>query len=324
MIRCITFSFLIGLCSNYIGQRINFNTQKNWSLNKKELLLNVGATQFLGDLGGSNPGGYDYSLRDWDWESIGFNVGVGYRYRFHPMFATTSMLSYVMVRGDDAHSEEFVRKARNLHFKSSMFELQQRLEVILFSVEKFSPTYNLPGQRGGKRRNQQYYIFGGVGLTYFNPKAQYTDGRWYALRPLMTEGQDKPYSPLAFTLPMGFGFRVGLGAEWRIGLEASYNTVFSDYLDDVSGVCGDPASYSNDPIAAYFVNPSDPAITIQVPSGSVGGYNWFGPGYQRGDDKQRDSYYRLNLVLVKNITYKDYGRQRIKTSKTKVNGTKIR
>lgn len=149
MIRCIIFSFLTGLCSNYLGQRINFNTQKNWSLNKKELLLNVGATQFLGDLGGSNPGGYDYSLRDWDWESIGFNVGVGYRYRFHPMFATTSMLSYVMVRGDDAHSEEFVRKARNLHFKSSMFELQQRLEVILFSVEKFSPTYNLPVSEEG-------------------------------------------------------------------------------------------------------------------------------------------------------------------------------
>ena len=65
-------------------------------------------------------------------------------------------------------------------------------------------------------------------------------------------------------------------------------------------------------------------ITIGVPNGSTGGYNWFGPGYQRGDNQQRDSYYRLNIVIARNITYKDYGRQRIKTKKSKVSGTKIR
>lgn len=323
MKRIVFISLLIfGMYSTH-AQRINFNTQKNWSLNKRELLFNVGATQFLGDLGGANVDDYDYSLKDWDWESIGFNAGVGYRYRFHPMFATTSMLSYLMLRGNDKFSEEPIRNARNLNFRSSLFELQQRLEVILFSVERFSPTYNLPGQRGGKRRNQQYYIFGGIGATYFNPKGQYTDGSWHALRPLMTEGQSKPYSPIAFTAPMGFGFRLGMGAQWRIGLEASYNMVFSDYLDDVSTTCGNPANYS-DPIAQYFVNPSDPAITIGVPNGSTGGYNWFGPGYQRGDNQQRDSYYRLNIVIARNITYKDYGRQRIKTKKSKVSGTKIR
>lgn len=303
--------------ANCVAQRINFNTQKNWSLNKKELIFNVGATQFLGDLGGADTDDYDYSLKDWDWESIGFTGGIGYRYRFHPMFSTTSMLSYLLVRGDDKHSEEPIRNARNLNFKSSMIELQQRLEFILFSVEQFSPTYNLPGARGGKRRNQQYYLFSGVGATYFNPKGQYTDGKWYALRPMMTEGQSKPYSPIAFTVPMGFGFRLGMGAQWRIGVEASYNMVFSDYLDDVSTLCANPANYS-DPIAQYFVNPSDPAIT------QVGGMDWFAAGYQRGDDRQRDSYYRFNVVIAKNLTYKDYGRQRIKTKTSKVSGTKIR
>lgn len=316
--RCIFILLLFFFfTANCVAQRINFNTQKNWSLNKKELIFNVGATQFLGDLGGADTDDYDYSLKDWDWESIGFTGGIGYRYRFHPMFSTTSMLSYLMVRGDDKHSEEPIRNARNLNFKSSMFELQQRLEFIFFSVEKFSPTYNLPGSRGGKSRNQQYYLFGGVGATYFNPKGQYTDGKWYALRPMMTEGQSKPYSPFALTVPMGIGFRLGLGAQWRIGLEASYNMVFSDYLDDVSTLCANPANY-NDPIAQYFVNPSDPAIT------QVGGMDWFAAGYQRGDDKQRDSYYRLNLVIAKNLTYKDYGRQRIKTKKGKASGTKIR
>ena len=130
-----------------IAQNINFNTQKNWSLNKKELLLKVGPTQFLGDLGGSNTDDYDYSLKDWDWPALGFNLGVGYRYRFHPMFATTSTLSYLMLRGDDKFSEEPIRNARNLNFRTSVFELQQRIEVILFSVERFAPTYKLPGAR---------------------------------------------------------------------------------------------------------------------------------------------------------------------------------
>jgi len=317
MLRKLCFLFML-LVSFYAAcQRINFNTQKNWSLNKKELLFTVGSTQFLGDLGGADRANYDYSLRDWDWQALGYSAGIGYRFRFHPMFATTSMLSFLMVRGDDKNSEEPIRKARNLNFKSSMFEFQQRLELILFSVEKFSPTYNLPGERGSKRRNQQYYVFGGVGITYFNPKGRYSDGSWHALRPLMTEGQSKPYSPIAFTVPMGFGFRVGMGAQWRIGIEATYNTVFTDYLDDVSTSCANPANFS-DPMTQYFVNPSDPTIT------QVGGQNWFGPGQQRGDKKQNDSYYRLNIVITKNLTYKDYGRQRIKTNSKTYSGRKIR
>jgi hypothetical protein len=314
----VKFTCLLLVLSNLsaFGQRINFNTQKNWSLNKKELLFKVGPTQFLGDLGGANTANYDYSLKDWDWKALGYNAGIGFRYRFHPMFATTTSLNYLMVRGDDKFAEETVRNARNLHFRSSMVELQQRIEVILFSVEKFAPTYNLPGARGGKRRNQQYYLFGGIGATYFNPQAKYQDS-WVSLRPLMTEGQSKPYSPIALTIPSGFGFRVGLGAQWRIGLEASYNVVFSDYLDDVSTVYADPTSFSN-PTASYLSNPSDQSVTVG------NGFNWFGAGYQRGDSKQYDSYYRLNIVIAKNLTFKDYGRQRIKTKSYKPSGKKIR
>ena len=108
MIRMVLKSVVaLWVFSSYqvVAQRINFNTQRNWSLNKKELLIKFGPTQFLGDLGGANTSNYDYSLKDWDWQALGFNVGVGYRYRFHPMFATTSTLSYLMLRGDDKYAE---------------------------------------------------------------------------------------------------------------------------------------------------------------------------------------------------------------------------
>ena len=287
------------------AQHINFNSQKNWSLNKKEILFGFGATQFNGDLGGGATAGIDYSMKDIDWPSTGINGMIGFRYRFHPSFATTTKLSYFTLKGDDKLSEEPIRNARNLNFKTGVFELQQRIEWIAFSVEKFSPTYSLPGKAKGKNKNQQYYLFTGLGAAYFNPKAEY-NGKWYELRKLRTEGQAKPYSPITMTIPMGLGVRFGLGTSWRFGIEASYVKTFSDYLDDVSTVYADPNSFS-DPVASVLSNPSDLSVTVG------NGFNWFGAGYQRGDSKQKDAFYQLNFVITRNITYKDYGRQRSKS-----------
>ena len=287
------------------AQHINFNSQKNWSLNKKEILFGFGATQFNGDLGGGATAGIDYSMKDIDWPSTGINGMIGFRYRFHPSFATTTKLSYFTLKGDDKLSEEPIRNARNLNFKTGVFELQQRIEWIAFSVEKFSPTYSLPGKAKGKNKNQQYYLFTGLGAAYFNPKAEY-NGKWYELRKLRTEGQAKPYSPITMTIPMGLGVRFGLGTSWRFGIEASYVKTFSDYIDDVSTVYADPNSFS-DPVASVLSNPSDLSVTVG------NGFNWFGAGYQRGDSKQKDAFYQLNFVITRNITYKDYGRQRSKS-----------
>jgi hypothetical protein len=38
----------------------------------------------------------------------------------------------------------------------------------------------------------------------------------------------------------------------------------------------------------------------------------FAPGEKRGDPRQKDAYYHLNVFVSKNITYKDYGKQRKK------------
>ena len=288
--------FIFLFIGNLWGQHANFNSQKNWSLNKKELQFGLGATQFNGDLGGAYTVGQDYSTKDIDWPSTGYAGWLGYRQRFHPRFATTSSLCVFNLKGDDQHSEEAIRNARNLHFRSFAIEIQQRLEFIFFSIERFGPRYYSHGTRSKKNRNEQYYIFGGLGLCYFNSQAQILDGSWVNLRPLKTEGQEKPYSPVTLTVPFGFGFRVGVGRTYRIGLEVSYVKTFSDYIDDVSTVYADPASFSSE-AAAYL---SNPAV----------GNPWFAPGYQRGDSKQKDAYYHLNLIITKNLTFKDYGRQR--------------
>jgi len=319
--RKLSFLLLLFAASSTytFAQHTNFNTQSNWALNKKEIIFGFGATQFLGDLGGRDQIGTDYSLADIDWPSTSLGGMVGYRFRFHPRWATSTTINIGMVRGDDALTNELVRQSRNLHFRSMFYEVQQRIELILLANEKIGNRYGLGGfRRKMKNRNEQLYIFTGVGVNHFNPKARY-NGEWVALRPLRTEGQGsgqtfsvsdgdgvKEYTPgdqysfVTATVPVGIGFRMGIGRMWRMGIEATYIKTFTDYMDDVSGYYADPAliaSVSSDAAAAtYLANPaqSNPA--------------WFGPGQQRGDE-QNDAFYTVNIVFARNITYKNYAKR---------------
>lgn len=286
------------------GQHTNFNTQSNWALNKKEVMFGFGATQFTGDLGGRDQIGTDYSLADLDWPATSIGGMVGYRFRFHPRWATSTTLNIGMVRGNDALTNEIVRQSRNLHFRSMFYELQQRIEVILIANEKIGNRYGLGRHRKRmKNRNEQLYVFTGVGVNYFNPKAQY-NGEWIALRPLKTEGQGLPDGPsevlgVTATVPFGIGFRMGMGRMWRVGIEATYIKTFTDYMDDVSGSYYDrnilAAQVGQE--AAYLSNPAEQNTA------------WFGAGQQRGDE-QNDAFYTVNLVFARNITYKNYAKSR--------------
>jgi len=302
MMKYFTCLIVLTATCAVFGQHTNFNTQRNWSLNKKEFLFGLGATQFLGDLGGKDRVGKDYSLIDLDLPSTNIGGMIGYRYRFHPYWATTTSLNVGMLRGDDALTSEIIRNSRNLNFKSIVVELSQRLELIVLSNEKFGARYKVRGHKYMRDKNDQVYLFGGVGVSYFNPKGRY-NGTWVALRPLKTEGQGmeggaKETAPVTLTIPMGIGLRIGLNRMWRLGIEATYVKTFSDYIDDVHGTYYDPAKLGS-PEAAYLSNPSQQNTT------------WFTPGQQRGD-KQNDAYFYLNLVAYRNLTYKDYAGQRKK------------
>lgn len=256
-----------------------------------------GLSNFLGDLGGRNQIGTDYSLADLDLQAIAWNVQLGYRYRFKEHWATTTTVYGGIVRGNDNNTQELIRKSRNLHFRSPIISISQRAEWIYYNYEQFGGRYNIPGIRRRSDRNTQFYLFGGVGVTYFNPQAKYND-IWVNLRPLHTEGQGLPggadeYGRFTVIVPMGFGFRWGINRVWRFGVEFSYTKTFSDYIDDVStnyyskstleGLYGDEA--------AYF---SNPAYKNQ---------QWFAAGEQRGD-AEKDSYVYMNLVFYRNLTYK--------------------
>ncbi|MNK12890.1 hypothetical protein D3C87_309680 [compost metagenome] len=292
----LTLTILSIVSTLSFAQSSNFNTQRNWAMNKKEISIGLGATSFLGDLGGANQIGTDYSLKDIDFNSTHFGGSASFRYRFHPYYATSTMVNVGMLRGNDALTAEPIRNMRNLSFRSFFVMLSQRFEIIVLANEKIGRRYNIPGLKGFTDHNEQLYLIAGIGAMYYNPKALYQGG-WVNLYDMHTEGQGLPggpaqYSRITATVPLGVGFRMGINRMWRIGLEATYVKTFSDYIDDVSGVYYDPAiiGATYGPAAAYLSNPSN------NPSA-------FNPGSQRGD-KQKDAFLYVNIMVTRNITYK--------------------
>ena len=303
----LLLSLLITINLFLVDAQFAFNSQGDWSSNKKELLFGFGATQFTGDLGGTSNIGKDYSLKDINLQSTGLSGLFGFRYRFLPWFATTTSLSIFGLKGNDSYSSNQIRNSRNLNFKATTFEFQQRFEYIFYSVEQDGAKYRLPVKHYTKNRNEQYYVFSGIGIININPKGFY-NGQWHHLQPLRTEGQGytggpEAYKPYTLIIPFGIGFRVGINRLWRIGLEASYVKTFSDYIDDVSGVYFDPAKLDSD-LASHFSNPANQNA------------HWFGPGEQRGDPSNKDAYYHLNIILTRNITYEGF-RANLKIKKKK-------
>lgn len=292
----------VALGTSAFAQFSNFNTQKNWSMNKKEFIFGGGATQFLGDLGGQDGVGKDYSLADINWRATNFNTTLGFRYRFHPTFATTSSINFGKYRASDLFTLNGPRNARRIDIKSTLITLSQRMEYIVYANEKVGKRNNIPGLKGMKDKNTQAYIYGGLGIAYYNPQGG--PGTKYEgefLRPLSTEGQGyaggaKPYKVITAVVPFGIGYRTGIGRMWRVMVEATYFKTFTDYMDDVSTTY---FSYSANDIpgsaaAIYFSNPSEDWTTFQN-------------GDKRGDN-ERDAFFYVNVTFAKNVTYKSYQR----------------
>lgn len=305
--RLLIYIVVLGFSVSSWGQfASNFNSSRNWSMNKHELFFALGATQFLGDLGGLNQVGSQKSIIDLDWPATRPGIGVGYRFRFHPMWATSTQLYFGLLNGDDANTDEIIRRSRNLSFRSPIVELSQRIECILFANERVGARYKIRGLKGSRPKADVFYVFSGISGFYFNPQTK-INGGWTNLRPLRTEGQGLPggadeYGKFNFAIPLGVGFKLGIGNFWRIGMELSYNKTFTDYIDDVSTDYYDPsilaAEVGQD--AVYAANPA------------IENHSWFTAGQQRGNPDDKDAYLFANITLTRNITYPKPRSSRIK------------
>lgn len=208
--------------------------------------------------------------------------GIIYRYNISPRFALKVNGLYGNIEGSDAISKANVR--RNLSFKSYVTDISVQLELNFLKYitghekYKFSP-----------------YIFTGVSLFNFNPRANYL-GTWYALQPLGTEGQGttlpnvgKRYSLTNVSIPFGLGIKYSPVKFLCIGAEWGLRKTFTDYIDDVSTVYPDPIvlSAENTDIAALL---SDRTVYEEGETAS-------NAGLQRGNSKTKDWYSFAGLFV---------------------------
>jgi hypothetical protein len=273
-----------------LGQSSN-----DWKRYRYEIIVNLGVSNFLGDLGGANQIGTHY-FRDLEFSETRFAGGIGLRYKFSPRLAMRYNFTYGTVAGDDALTLDPARHNRNLSFRSRIYELSANFEAA-FLKDKGGHKYKLHNIVGDKGYEMYSYLFIGLGFFHYNPQAMYA-GRWYDLQPLGTEGEGIApgvplYSLWQFSIPIGIGFKYSFDKQWGMGLEYGIRKTFTDYIDDVSTNYYSPAAIleANGPVAAALANRT----------GEINGnQSWVLPGQQRGQPAYKDSY----MFLMININYK--------------------
>lgn len=185
-----------------------------------DLELNVGAMNYIGDLNNQSMFG-----------RLNMGYGLGLRYRFDDRWAIRIGGAYGHIEGGNPDAIEM----RDLSFKSYVGEITARAEFNFLPYGftdlqwRFTP-----------------YLFGGVGVLFFNPTASYEDPitgktQWADLRPLCTEGQGSSqypdrtqYSLAQVTIPFGLGVRFSPSKHIQLAIEYGWRKTFTDYLDDVS------------------------------------------------------------------------------------------
>jgi len=268
---------------------------QKWKKNRQYITIHLGASNFLGDLGGSKDIG-SYGLKDFDVQSTRGIFGAGYSYRFTERFNVKGNFYFGWIGGDDTWTAQLNRNVRNLHFRSILAELSAQAELYL--------TLQNTGKNWGRKKNNRMpvstYLFAGVGGIYFDPKGKYLDGKWYSLQPLHTEGQGlvetrTPYSRFALTIPFGIGLKYDINRKYSLGFEYGMRWTNSDYIDDVSTTYVDPTAIRTayGDVAAYFSNPADIS--------DAGIYNQTKAGQQRGNPMNNDNYMFANFTLYINL-----------------------
>jgi len=221
---------------------------------------------------------------NYDLSHPGQAAGLIARYNFNNRTGIKLGVGYGSIEAADANSDNAFERARNLSFRSDIVDATASFEFNF-----------LPYNHGSDYEFYTPYIFGGLSVFSFNPEAE-LNGQWYDLRPLGTEGQfrGEEYYTIQLGLEYGVGFKLDLSYEWSLNFELSARHLYTDYLDDVSGIYAD-----SDQIRSLrgdiAVSLADRSIRIDGVNDSQLGV----PGTQRGNSSNNDTYVFLKVGLVR-------------------------
>ncbi len=281
-----TLFLLLFIASESQAQRV----RARWKAYRYEWSFGLGASNFLGELGGANQIGTN-GFKDLELSQTRPAISTGLRYKLSPNFSLHTHLTWGSVRGDDNLTSEPSRKDRNLNFKSDIFEFNVNFEAALLT-QREGGVYRLKGVKRSSGFEGSVYAFVGIGVFKFNPKGQ-IGGKWYELRDLGTEGQGispsrSKYSLVQLCVPIGIGGRYFFNRRWGVGLEFGIRKTFTDYIDDVSKTYyeNQAISSASGPNAAILADPSitrNDGINDLEEKAQI-------TGQQRGDASDKDAF----------------------------------
>lgn len=216
-----------------------------------EFDINIGPSNFLGDVGGGKGKG-KFFLKDINSQSTSIFYGANFSYYPRQWFGVRASLNQGSLSGFDSlirnqGDVEKNRKTRNLGFRTNVTELNLAME--------FYPTAYLVRRESFFNNKLRPFITVGIGVFKFNPQGIYegADGSktWVDLKPLRLEGQGmaeysdrKEYKTTELQIPFGFGLKYFFNERWYFGAEILQRYTFTDYVDDVSKTYIDPALFS--------------------------------------------------------------------------------
>lgn len=211
-------------------------------------------------------------------------VGAFFRHNWNRHWSYKLELNLGRISGSDTHSKNAFERNRNLSFYTNILELSPQIEFNFFPYETGNAAYPFTP-----------YIFTGLSVFHFNPKAE-LNGEVFELQPLGTEGQGsngtKKYKRIQFAIPIGGGIKFAAGGSVGVGIEIGARRTYTDYLDDVSTLYPDQqVLLATEGSAAVAF--SDRSLTIVDTSSSI-------PAIyrkQRGDSKNKDWYLFAGVTL---------------------------
>lgn len=245
----------------------------------------LGISNYFGDLD-NNFGFFKFSK-----PAIGFNVV----YHYDPHMSIRIGVAQAWVGAMDQGGRN---EGRNLHFRSPITEVSMQVcydFIGNYRRYKYRPFFTP-------------YIFGGIGVYAFNPKAQFFDvaqnkSVFIELQPLGTEGQflplldqgyPRPYALTQINIPFGAGIRYKFTYMIDVGFEVGLRKLFTDYLDDVSSLYPNLRALELQNPKSYIMSDRSLDITEnnrrQYPYGA-------GSGNVRGFSNQ-DDWYVFSMLTV--------------------------
>lgn len=257
-----------------------------------EMGTTIGGMAYSGDL---NP-----SSDFWQVSKIHPAIGVQFRVNINDFLAVRLNGMHGTISGDDARAKDEGRRVRNLHFKSQLQEIGLIGELHLLRLNPMR-----------SKNTFAPYIFGGIGLFHFNPKALYK-GDWVALQPLGTEGQwqaEGGYSLWEIAIPLGGGLKYAINESWIIGLELGGRLTMTDYLDDVSRSYAD-AGVLLEEMGQAAADLSDRRAEINSSFVAT-------PGTSRGSTEHNDYYFTGGLSISYRLVGSKTQRKQMKQGRNK-------